>query len=51
VEASGKLVGESLDASKEQVEGKGYRWSYVPWTEAMEVSCKPWTMKFRLWNG
>lgn len=51
VEADGKLVAERLGTSREQVEGRGYRWSYVPWTEAMEVSCRPWSMKFRLWNG
>ena len=51
VEADGKLVAEKLGASREQTEGRGYRWSYVPWTEAMEVSCRPWSMKFRLWNG
>jgi hypothetical protein len=53
VEASGKLVAENVDASKEQKEGKGVRWSYVPWTDAMERSCKPWAMKIdnRLWNA
>jgi hypothetical protein len=52
VEASGKLIAENVDASEEQKEGKGYRWSYVPWTDAMEESCKPWAVKFghRLWN-
>ena len=48
VEASGKLVGEDLDKGMEEREGRGVRWSYVPWTEAMEVSCRPWALR---WKG
>lgn len=31
--------------------GRGYRWSAMPWTEEMEESCRPLTVKLRLWNG
>ncbi|KAF2254403.1 hypothetical protein BU26DRAFT_537225 [Trematosphaeria pertusa] len=32
-------------------QGAGRRWSYLPWTEAQEVSCRPMTLKLRLWNS
>ena len=51
VEADGRLVGEYWDAGKEQVASRDCRWSWVPWTEAMEVSCRPWALSLRRWNG
>ncbi|KAF2632696.1 hypothetical protein BU25DRAFT_470593 [Macroventuria anomochaeta] len=51
VEATGELTIESHeDRSSYHNPGKGHRWSYLPWTTEMEKSCRPLTIKLRLWN-
>ncbi|KAF2132411.1 hypothetical protein P153DRAFT_429552 [Dothidotthia symphoricarpi CBS 119687] len=37
-----------MTAPKDQ--GKGRRWSYVPWTREQEESCRPATLKLKFWN-
>ncbi|KAF3004266.1 hypothetical protein E8E13_008200 [Curvularia kusanoi] len=52
VEVGGELsVEDEDDDSMCPAESVAYRWSYVPWTEAMEDSCRPLTVKLRLWNA
>jgi hypothetical protein len=51
VEPDGKLsVVAREDLSLYARAGSCYRWSYLPWTEEMEKSCRPLKLKLRLWN-
>lgn len=52
VKSSGKITIEAdeIDAVFQST-SRVYRWSYMPWTAAMEESTRPLKLKLRLWNA